>query len=95
MNHQELKEPANEPVPRLDSLRDMDEIQIGDLNGRHIGLQIRIPLQSHRSFYGRIVYIEHAHYSTFIQARWNGKLFEYRGAPQTAGRIETSTGDFE
>ena len=90
MSDHQTPNPHDDTVPRLDTLRDMDPICIGDLSQKHMGLHISIELKSKRRFYGRIISIHHEPHTTLIHARWNGQLYEYRGDPELVARLETT-----
>ena len=75
-------------VPKLDPLRDMDSIRIGELTQDHLGLQIRIMEPAH--VYGRLTGVTHRQYATQIHTMWNGVPTEFRTDPELVIRIEVT-----
>ena len=77
-------------VPKLDSLRDMEPIKLGELNGlQHMGLHIRIAHPV--NIYGRITEINHVYLGTQVRVRWNGQSQDFRSDPELMVRIEATT----
>jgi len=76
------------PVPRLDTLRDMDAIQTGNISGKHIGLHAIINIPHEQPLYGRITFITHQLFATVIEITWNGIQTKYRSDPEQVIRIE-------
>lgn len=76
------------PVPRLDTLRDMDEIQTGELGAKHIGLHVIVNAPHEPPLYGRITFLTHQLFVTVIEITWNGIQTKYRSDPEQVIRIE-------
>lgn len=76
------------PVPRLDPLRDMDEIQTGELVAKHIGLHTVVNSPGEPQLYGRITYITHQLHATVVELTWNGIQIKHRSDPEQVIRIE-------
>lgn len=83
------KRPRNDgPVARLDPLRDMDEIQTGELSAKHIGLHAVVNSPGEPQLYGRITYITHQLHATVVELTWNGIQIKHRSDPEQVIRIE-------
>ncbi|MGP9034587.1 hypothetical protein ACT17S_16170 [Glutamicibacter mysorens] len=76
------------PVPRLDPLRDMDEIRTGELGAKQIGLHAVVNVPYEQQLYGRITYITHQLHATVVELTWNGVQVKHRSDPEQVIRIE-------
>lgn len=76
------------PVPKLDPMRDMTEMLVGELNGRHVGLHARVIDHNESKRYGRITSISHQLHSSLVELTWNGIPDKVRCDPELAIRIE-------
>lgn len=83
------KRPRNDgPVPRLDPLRDMDEVRTGELGAKHIGLHAVVNTPGEPQLYGRITYLTHQLHATVVELTWNGIQIKHRSDPEQVIRIE-------
>lgn len=80
------------PPPKLDALRDMEPIRMGDINyfdrGRHIEMNIA---DKTKKVYGQIVSVNHSDLVSRLGVRWNGAFEERSGHPEQVIRIEVTS----
>lgn len=78
-------------IRKLDHLRDMEPIPIGQLNNiDHMGLHLHAERQPRPKLYGRIIEIFHSTHVTTVKVRWNGQTDELRTDPEHVVRIEST-----
>lgn len=78
------------PPQKLDPVRDMEPIRMGDLTGFHRGLHVMIAMRKRPDLYGRITGIEHDDQVTEVRVRWHGEYDKRRADPEQVIRIEAT-----
>lgn len=78
------------PPQKLDPVRDMEEIRIGEINSFHRGLHARIPLPGNKMLYGQIIFTSHSEFSSKITLRREGEQMETKAHPEHIIRIEAT-----
>lgn len=74
---------------RLDPIRDMEPIRMGEINYSHRGLHVEMHMANKsKKAYGQIVFTSHHDNVTKIGVRWNGDYEERHGHPDHVIRIE-------
>lgn len=78
------------PPAKLDPVRDMEPIRMGDLTSFHRGLHVMIAMHKRPEMYGRITALEHDDLMTEVRVRWNGEYDKRRADPEQVIRIEVT-----
>lgn len=87
--HQEHRE-FDGPPPKLDPIRDMEPIRLGDITSFHRGLHAQIAFDNQSKTYGQITFVQHRELSSKIAVNWQGLQNERIGHPEQIIRIEST-----
>ncbi|WP_313812379.1 hypothetical protein [Glutamicibacter sp.] len=78
------------PPEKLDPVRDMEPIRLGDITSFHRGLHAQIDFPNQAAVYGQITFVHHRELSSKIAVNWRGLQAERIGHPEQVIRIESS-----
>ncbi|WP_313813005.1 hypothetical protein [Glutamicibacter sp.] len=87
--NQEERELAG-PPQKLDPIRDMEPIRLGDITSFHRGLHAQIAFANQATVYGQITFVHHREMSSKIAVNWQGLQNERIGHPEQIIRIEAT-----
>lgn len=78
------------PPPKLDPIRDMEPIRLGEITSFHRGLHAQIAFANQTPAYGQITFVQHREMSSKIAVNWHGLQAERIGHPEQVIRIEST-----
>lgn len=78
------------PPKKLDPIRDMEPIRLGEITSFHRGLHAQIAFANQATVYGQITYVQHREMSSKIAVNWHGLQSERIGHPEQVIRIEAT-----
>lgn len=78
------------PPQKLDPIRDMESIRLGDITSFHRGLHAQIDFPNQTLAYGQITFVHHREMSSKIAVNWRGLQAERIGHPEQVIRIEAT-----